>query len=266
MASKERQRWLPLESNPESFNTWSHSASTRPLQDCYGLDAEVLGWVKQPVKVEWRLPSIYSRDPLVPITEAYEKARLEEDARIEEDGVEYVADIVYFKQTIANACGTFGLLHALANAGVPLEPGYLTKLCEQCKDKTPLERAQLLTATDELERVHTETASSGQTAASPSSNLILVYNIILLFLPTTNLPPQTPDLDTQVDLHFRTFVEHKGNLIELDGRRNSPINRGKITMNLLQDTAVTVKEIIELSNSLEFSLILLITLNPTPED
>ncbi|SCZ97787.1 BZ3500_MvSof-1268-A1-R1_Chr7-3g09588 [Microbotryum saponariae] len=258
MASEERQRWLPLESNPESFNAWSHSlgldTSQYSFQDCYALDAELLGSVKQPVKAVILL---------FPITEAYEKARLEEDARIEEDGVEQVADIIYFKQTIANACGTFGLLHALANAGVPLEPGYLTKLFEQCKDKTPLERAQLLTATDELERVHTETASSGQTAASPSSNPILVQNFILLFLSTINLPPQTPDLDTQVDLHFCTFVEHKGNLIELDGRRNSPINRGKITRNLLQDTAVRVKKIIELSNSLEFNLI---TLNPTPED
>ncbi|KDE02285.1 hypothetical protein MVLG_07145 [Microbotryum lychnidis-dioicae p1A1 Lamole] len=232
MASEERQRWLPLESNPESFNTWSHSlgldTSQYSFQDCYGLDAEVLGWVKQPVKAAILL---------FPITEAYEKVRREEDVRIEEDGVEQVADIIYFKQTIANACGTFGLLHALANAGVPLEPGYLTKLFEQCKDKTPLERAQLLTATDELERVHTQTASSGQTA--------------------------TPDLDTRVNLHFCTFVEHKGNLIELDGRRNSPINLGKISKDLLQDTAVRVKKIIELSNSLEFNLI---TLNPTPED
>ncbi|SGY54945.1 BQ5605_C006g03936 [Microbotryum silenes-dioicae] len=226
MASEERQRWLPLESNPESFNTWSHSlgldTSQYSFQDCYGLDAEVLGWVKQPVKVEWTPHSINSTDSelttgrfdpqaailLFPITEAYEKVRREEDARIEEDGVEQVADIIYFKQTIANACGTFGLLHALANAGVPLEPGYLTKLFEQCKDKTP-------------------------------------------------------DLDTRVNLHFCTFVEHKGNLIELDGRRNLPINLGKISKDLLQDTAVRVKKIIELSNSLEFNLI---TLNPTPED
>ncbi|SGY41366.1 BQ5605_C003g02502 [Microbotryum silenes-dioicae] len=221
MASKERQRWLPLEFTAESFNTWSHSASTRPLQDCYGLDAEVLGWVKQPFKVDLRKGPTRGRRSL------------------EEDGVEHVADIIYFKQTIANACGTFGLLHALANAGVPLEPGYLTKLFEQCKDKTPLERAQLLTARP--------TSSSGCT-----SKLLRAVKRL-----------QTPDLDTQVDLHFCTFVEHKGNLIELDGRRNSPINRGRTTRNLLQDTAVRVKEIIELSNSLEFSLI---TLNPTPED
>ncbi|KDE04002.1 hypothetical protein MVLG_05571 [Microbotryum lychnidis-dioicae p1A1 Lamole] len=181
MASKERQRWLPLEFTAESFNTWSHSASTRPLQDCYGLDAEVLGWVKQPFKVEWRRTSIYSPT----------RGR----RSLEEDGVEHVADIIYFKQTIANACGTFGLLHALANAGVPLEPGYLTKLFEQCKDKTPLERAQLLTARP--------TSSSGCT-----SKLLRAVK-------------------------------------------------------RLQDTAVRVKEIIELSNSLEFSLI---TLNPTPED
>lgn len=36
---------------------------------------------------------------LFPITAAYEKLRKEKDAQIEEDGVEGVEDIIYFKQT-----------------------------------------------------------------------------------------------------------------------------------------------------------------------
>lgn len=42
---------------------------------------------------------------LFPITEAYEKARKERDALVKSDGSE--DGIMFFKQTIGNACGTF---------------------------------------------------------------------------------------------------------------------------------------------------------------
>ncbi|GAA5906873.1 hypothetical protein JCM6882_006853 [Rhodosporidiobolus microsporus] len=225
-------RWLPLESNPDSFNKWSKSlgldTDKYSFQDVFGLDPEVLAWAKQPVKAVLML---------FPVTEAYEKMRKEQDEKVLEDGVEGVADVIYFKQTIANACGTFALLHTLANTDVPISEGPLTELFERCKDKTPLERAQLLVKSDELERVHEDAAQTGQTA--------------------------TPNLEDDVDLHFVTFVDHDGFLIELDGRRNSPINHGKIKTGLLEDTAEYVKHIIELTQSIQFNLV---TLGPTPED
>ncbi|GAA5880654.1 hypothetical protein JCM5296_006545 [Sporobolomyces johnsonii] len=232
----EPQRWLPLESNPDSFNRWSASLGleTSPehggytFQDCFGLDPDCLSWVKQPVKAVLML---------FPVTDAYEKMRKDQDAQVEEDGVEGVEDVIYFKQTIANACGTFALLHTLANADVPLKEGPLTELFARCKDKTPLERAQLLSGSDELASVHEETAQTGQTA--------------------------TPALEDDVDLHFVTFVDHNGYLIELDGRRNSPINHGKIEKGLLEDTVEVVKRIIELTQSIQFNLV---TLSPATED
>jgi len=36
---------------------------------------------------------------LFPITEGYEKMRKEQDRKVEEEGVEGVEDILYFKQT-----------------------------------------------------------------------------------------------------------------------------------------------------------------------
>ncbi|GAA5834196.1 hypothetical protein JCM11251_000568 [Rhodosporidiobolus azoricus] len=225
-------RWLPLESNPDSFNKWSKSLGLDTdkfsFQDVFGLDPEVLAWAKQPVKAVLML---------FPVTEAYEKMRKAQDEKVLEDGVEGVDDVIYFKQTIANACGTFALLHTLANTDVPISEGPLTELFERCKDKTPLERAQLLVSSNELERVHEDAAQTGQTA--------------------------TPNLEDDVDLHFVTFVDHNGFLIELDGRRNSPINHGKIKEGLLEDTAEYVKRIIELTQSIQFNLV---TLGPTPED
>ncbi|GAA5861868.1 hypothetical protein JCM8547_008580 [Rhodosporidiobolus lusitaniae] len=225
-------RWLPLESNPDSFNAWSKSlgldTTKYTFQDVFGLDSELLEWVKQPVKAVLML---------FPVTESYEKMRKEQDEKVLEDGVEGVEDVIYFKQTIANACGTFALLHTLANVDVPISEGPLTELFARCVDKTPLERAQLLVQSNELEEVHSETAQTGQTAA--------------------------PALEDDTDLHFVTFVDHNGFLIELDGRRNSPINHGKIKVGLLEDTVGYVKHIIELTNSIQFNLV---TLSPTPED
>lgn len=83
-----------VNSNPESYNAWSSSlgldTSLYSFQDCYGLDPEVLSWVAQPVKAVLLL---------FPITKEYEIMRKKEDLEIEENGVEGVADVIYFKQT-----------------------------------------------------------------------------------------------------------------------------------------------------------------------
>src|SRR6201999_2176155 len=83
-------------------------------------------------------------------------------------------------------------------------------------DKTPLERTKILETTDLLANVHAEAAAGGQTAA--------------------------PDASTHTDLHFTCFVSAptaearmnqtpagKMRLIELDGRRAGPVDRGECT-------------------------------------
>ena len=82
-------------------------------------------------------------------------------------------------------------------------------------DKTPLERAKFLESTDLFANIHAAAAAGGQTA-----------------VPT--------DLDT--DLHFTCFVQApeasareaeiatgERRLIELDGRRAGPVDRGEST-------------------------------------
>ncbi|KAM0788648.1 hypothetical protein ACM66B_002750 [Microbotryomycetes sp. NB124-2] len=213
-------RWLPLESNPDSYTKWSAAlgldTNKWTFQEVYGLDDELLSWVKQPVK---------SVLLLFPITKAYEQYRKAQDEDIAKNGVQDVQDVIYFKQTIQNACGTMALLHALANSGVELQDGPLKTLFRNAQDKDPYERAAMLVEDDgvasEVSRVHEDTASTGVTA--------------------------TPALSDDTDLHFLSFVEHKGNLIELDGRRESPVNHGKIQRGLLEDSVQVIKHVIELS-------------------
>lgn len=240
-------RWIPLESNPEGFNAWASKAglitTCNQFGDIYGLDDELLAMVPQPAKAVILL---------FPLTDDFKKKR---DARyaekLKELGEGHIdPTIIWIKQTIGNACGTMAILHALANSPVELEPMSATgEFIEQCKHKTPLERAKLLESTPLFKNIHAETATTGQTA-----------------------PPE----DLNVDLHFTCFVEapdasarqpgsveYSKRLIELDGSRDGPMDHGPVD-DFLKDVAKVVKEdFIGCSDgSLNFTLI---SLGPGPD-
>ena len=219
-------RWLPLESNPEVMNAWSSalglSTDKVSFTDVYGLDAELLAMVPKPV---------YAVLMLFPISKEYEAARAAEHARIVEQAggtVESDERLIFIKQTISNACGTIGLLHALANnPEIPITEGPLTKFLEQCRSKSPSERAQLLEDDCAIADVHADQAQSGQS--------------------------KVPSSDEEVNLHFVCFVKQAGEgpprLVELDGRKAFPIDHGPIapSHDLLDAVVPVVKQFIKLS-------------------
>lgn len=53
---------------------------------------------------------------LFPITEAYEKFKEEEEAHLRKREQSISPDVVFFKQTIPNACGMIALLHSVASS------------------------------------------------------------------------------------------------------------------------------------------------------
>lgn len=53
----------------------------------------------------------------------YESFRLEEEEQVKAKGQEVSPDVYFMKQTIGNACGTIGLIHAVANNQSFLEFG-----------------------------------------------------------------------------------------------------------------------------------------------
>lgn len=199
--TESRMKWVPLESNPELFSSWCSSmgldTSKYAFHDIYGPDAELLAMVPQPVAAVLLL---------FPITPSMEQLRQAENATAQPSPSD--SDILWFKQTIGNACGTIGLLHALANssASTAIKPGSpLDTLFEKARaTQDAHERADILVNSKELQTVHEATASQGQSQA-----------------------PE--DLDNVI-LHFVCFVRSKnGELVELDGSggRKGPINRGK---------------------------------------
>ena len=79
--------------------------------------------------------------------------------------------------------------------------GILKKIYEETKNLSPLEKAKYLEESKDLASVHSEYSVKGQTTVS--------------------------EADDDVDLHFICYIQKDGDLYELDGRKEFPINHGK---------------------------------------
>ncbi|KAL9096975.1 MAG: hypothetical protein Q9165_000939 [Trypethelium subeluteriae] len=169
------------------------------FQDVFSIDEpELLAFVPRPA---------YALLLVFPVSKTYEKFRSEEDAGKEEyTGKGEGEEVVWFKQTIGNACGLIGVLHAVSNGPAKnhIEPNTeLSKLLSDAIPLEPVKRADLLSTSNAIETAHQAAAVTGDTAA--------------------------PSADESVDLHFVCFVKsQEGKLWELDGRRKGPLMRGKL--------------------------------------
>lgn len=103
--------FVPLEANPQLMSDLLHKlglSKELEVHDVYSLDdAEMLAFVPRPTLA---LLLVF------PVSAAYESFRLAEDATLPEyKGKGEDQPVVWFRQTIRNACGLMGLLHAVAN-------------------------------------------------------------------------------------------------------------------------------------------------------
>ncbi|KAG8949920.1 ubiquitinyl hydrolase 1 [Tulasnella sp. 424] len=222
--------WIPLESNPEVFTAWAEKVGVAKthahFEDVYGLDAE-------PVKA---LLLIY------PITTDVEKRRKEDDEKLKKEGVAPDVDtsVIWIQQKISNACGTIGLLHALLNSNLTTTPkSALATFREQAIPLSPSDRADLLAKTTLFAEVHQEAATSAQSSSAVPTNL-----------------------DT--DLHFTCFIQAPSpktpgekRILEMDGRRAGPIDRG-VSKDFLKDVAKVVQDkYLSMATSLNFGIVAL---------
>ena len=103
-------------------------------------------------------------------------------------------DVVWFKQTINNACGLYGLLHAVRNggAGEHVQPDtVLSSIIEKFHATVSADRFELLQTAD-MESAYHRAASKGDMAA-----------------------PEDPR--AEVESHYTCFEKADGKLWELDG-------------------------------------------------
>jgi len=144
-----------------------------------------------------------------PVSQTYEKFRYEEDLhKSDYEGSGEGEKVVWYKQTIGNACGLIGLLHGVSNGPARVHvqgDSELDKLIKKAVTLKPVARAELLENTQAaLETAHQEAANLGDTTA--------------------------PSATDEVDLHYVCFVKDRadGHLWEMDGRRKGPLDRGSL--------------------------------------
>jgi len=241
-------RWIPLESNPKVFDEWAKQAGVRKVhfEDVYGLDDDTLALVPRPVKAVLLL---------FPIDEAGEILRKFQDELIAQEGQPKVDDTIFWvKQKISNACGTIGLIHAIANAGVQFTPtSPLQKFIFECQDKSPDKRADLLSTTPHFASIHGATSQMGQT--KPVDDTELHFTCFV----------EAPEEDfrkaaRQEEMPKESMLEETTGmrLIELDGRRAGPIDHGECK-DLLSDSATLIKrQYLATTSSINFSLVVLV--------
>jgi hypothetical protein len=110
-----RKHFIPLESNPDVFTELIHKlgvSETLCFQDVLSLDDDLLEFLPRPA---------YALVLVFPSTEAYEKRMDEASETWSASGCG--EDVVFFKQTINNACGLYALLHAVCNGDARKEIG-----------------------------------------------------------------------------------------------------------------------------------------------
>lgn len=167
--------------------------------DVYSLDdPELLAHIPRPA---------YALLVIIPMTKAwYDERQAEDTDKQDYTGCGPEEPVIWFKQTIGNACGSIGVLHSVINgpASKHILPG--SDFEKIRRDAIPLkmaERAQMLYDSQPFETAHASVANMGDTAAP------------------------TPEIGHHVGHHFVSFVKaDDGHLWELEGSRKGPINRG----------------------------------------
>ncbi len=213
---------MTVENNPEVMSSLVHKlglSQKLAFHDVFSIDEpELLAFVPRPA---------HALLLVFPVSETYEKSRVQEDKdRPEYQGHGPEEEVIWYKQTIGNACGLIGLLHGVSNGAARSNIGQfqcwlqpynlsilrnaseqgsnLAKLLDDAIPLKPVERADLLYESDALESAHQAAATGGDTSA--------------------------PAADDSVDLHYVCFVKSKNNhLWEMDGRRKGPLDRGQLS-------------------------------------
>ena len=198
-----QKSFIPLENNPEVFTELVHRLGVSPdlgFFDVYSTDPELLAFVPRPAYA------------LIFIAPGDVFRRLHKDDAPKEftyDGAGDQEPVVWMKQTIGNACGLMALLHSVANGKAKQFVTKDSSLDQIIKDMVPLKpgpRADVLYNSAALEKAHMAVARKGDTAAPPAED--------------------------HVGYHFISFVKgNDGNLYELNGGWDGPINCGKLGEN-----------------------------------
>ncbi|KXJ92456.1 hypothetical protein Micbo1qcDRAFT_195322 [Microdochium bolleyi] len=192
--------WTMLENNPDVMNKMAYKLGLSPqlaFHDVWSLDdPQLLALIPRPA---------LALLVIMPHTPAWAQDRkADADKRQEYEGFGPGEPVIWFKQTIGNACGSIGLLHCAINgpaANFVLPGSALDRIRQEALPLKREERAAMLYNSVDFEEAHQACASDGDT------------------------PPLNADHKGQ---HFVSFVIAQGRLWELEGDVKGPLDRGAV--------------------------------------
>lgn len=186
---------IPLESNPEVFDRFAYSlglSTSYNFNDIFSIDdAELLAFLPRPVIAIVLLFPIQKNESL--------SLNYHSNNSISKD-----EQPIWLKQNFQNACGLYALLHILINNKRKLRKG--SPLDEFLNNNKEIIGSNIDQFIINFIQKHNQdfNESSGE---------------------TTN-----PDPETNIDLHFISFISYDGKLWELDGRsvKEEPLLLGNV--------------------------------------
>lgn len=233
------KQWYPLESNPSNLTSYIEKLGFDTLKyhfiDVLSTDDWAISMVSQPVLAVIFLFPMKNND----------RGPGNFEPKLSTQNIHPVTshDVWYVKQRIRNACGTFAILHALANipectqAHVFKASMWIERFLERCPSYlSPIEKAEYVESDKEIESMH-------DTAARDCNN-----------------QTSRGDLSDEISTHFVTFVNVNNNLYELDGRRDQgPLLHGNTNdKDFLKDSCNVIQKCIQKDpDELRFSIIAL---------
>ncbi|TGJ82966.1 hypothetical protein E0Z10_g5783 [Xylaria hypoxylon] len=197
-----KKYFIPLESNPELFTELIHELGMSKRLVFHDLltlspsDEDLLAFLPRPA-----LALVL----VIPAPEGYAARLGEEEKDIplhDKKGDE--EDVMFYYQTIGNACGLYATLHAVSNgdARAFVEPNsHIARLIEHCVPLNSAQRIEALESDEQLAAAHASVGSRGNTA-----------------------PPE--DITVEPHFAYMTFVKSRksGRLYQLEGCRKTPID------------------------------------------
>lgn len=196
------KHWIPLECNPDLFTQLIHQlgvSSDIVFQDVLSLDPDMLSLIPRPV-----LALIL----VFPTSKIYEDEKAVEESMIQDYKGSGEQECIWFKQTINNACGFYGILHAICNGdarNMIAPSSTMAKVLTSCIPLEPSDRAKVIESSEEIESAYRTVALQGD----------------------SDVPE---DAEAEVDFHYVCFVKSSksGHLYELDGDRKGPVDHGAL--------------------------------------
>ncbi|EGD89169.1 hypothetical protein H112_02775 [Trichophyton rubrum D6] len=181
-----RKHFIPLESDPSIFTDLMHKlgvSTSYAFLDVWSLEDTID--IPRPVLALLLI---------LPSCPEYEKSLV-----THKDCDASNKEVIWMKQTINNACGLYGILHAVCNTpGIIDDGSVLHRLIQPASS----DRNAFLEDSKEVEELYQEAALVGRSEAPPA--------------------------ESEVDHHYLCFVKSSGHLYELDGDQEGPIDRGSL--------------------------------------